>query len=113
MRRPFVVIAGAGALALAGRVDRRALRCPPSRGPPARAALVVLLPMAWGHEPIAAARTALAIHREAYTQPRSYATWLLFNPLDLAIFGGVPVVVVGLLRLARPRRRAGPSIACG
>ena len=64
--------------------------------------------MAWGHEPIAAARTALAIHREAFTQPRSYATWLLFNPLDLAIFAGVPVIVVGLLRLARPAAARGP-----
>ena len=29
-----------------------------------------------GHEPIAAARTAIAIHRETYTRPRSYALWL-------------------------------------
>ncbi len=34
--------------------------------------------------------TALSIHREMYTAPRSYALWLLFNPLDLAIFLGVP-----------------------
>jgi hypothetical protein len=57
--------------------------------------------MAWGHEPIAAARAALAIHREAFTAPRSYVTWLLFNPIDLALFLGAPVAVVGIVRLAR------------
>jgi hypothetical protein len=103
----FVVIAGAAALALAGRVERRAFLSAIAWAAGAWA-FVVLLPVAWGHEPIAAARTALAIHREAFTQPRSYATWLLFNPLDLAMFGGVPVMVVGLLRLARPGAARGP-----
>jgi hypothetical protein len=45
--------------------------------------------------------TALTIHREIYTAPRSYALWLLFNPLDLALFLGVPVAVTGLLLLPR------------
>ena len=71
-------------------------------------ALVILLPMAWGHDPVSAARTALAIHREAYTAPRSYVTWLFFNPLDLALFAGLPVAVVGLVRLARPPVTRGP-----
>lgn len=62
---------------------------------------MTLLPMAWGHDPWGAARAALAIHREVYTAPRSYALWLLFNPLDLALFAGVPVVVLGMARLAR------------
>jgi hypothetical protein len=57
--------------------------------------------VALGHEPIAAARTALAFHRETYTAPRSYALWLLFNPVDFALFLGPPVVVAGLLRLRR------------
>jgi hypothetical protein len=52
-----------------------------------------------GHEPLRAARTALAIHREVYTRPRSYPLWLLFNPLDLALFLGVPVTLLGLARL--------------
>jgi hypothetical protein len=52
-----------------------------------------------GHEPLLAARTALAIHREVYTRPRSYGLWLVFNPLDLALFLGVPVTLLGLARL--------------
>ena len=104
----FVVIAGAVALAFTGRVDRSRPLVSTVAWAAGACGLVILLPMAWGHEPIAAARTALAIHREAYTQPRSYATWLLFNPLDLAIFAGLPVVIVGLIRLARPAPARGP-----
>jgi hypothetical protein len=103
----FLAIAGAAALALAGRAASRAA-VPAVAWAAGACALVILLPVAWGHEPIAAARTALAIHREAYTQPRSYATWLLFNPVDLAVFAGLPVVVVGLVRLARPPRPRAP-----
>jgi hypothetical protein len=64
------------------------------------AAGVIGLTVLLGHEPIAAARTALAIHRETYTAVRSYALWLLFNPLDLAIFLGLPVAVLAVLRMA-------------
>ena len=56
--------------------------------------------IALGHEPLAAARTALAFHREAYTAPRSYALWLLWNPLDLALFLGAPLAAIGIARLA-------------
>lgn len=55
--------------------------------------------VALGHEPLASARTALAFHREAYTAPRSYALWLAWNPLDLALFLGAPLAAVGLARL--------------
>ncbi len=106
----FVVIAGAAALALTARIDRWRPLVSTVAWAVGACGLVILLPVAWGHEPIAAARAALAIHREAYTQPRSYATWLLFNPLDLAIFAGIPVVVVGLIRLARPARARGPGL---
>jgi hypothetical protein len=71
-----------------------------------RAALVVgvaaavavacfLLPALLGHHPLASAATALAIHREQFTARRSYALWLLFNLVDLAVFLGVPVVLFG------------------
>jgi hypothetical protein len=53
-----------------------------------------------GHDPLASARAALAIHREVYTAPRSYALWLTFNPLDLALFLGAPVAALGLVQLA-------------
>jgi hypothetical protein len=71
-----------------------------------RAALVVavtaavavacfLLPALLGHHPLGSAATALAIHREQFTARRSYALWLLFNLVDLAVFLGVPVVAFG------------------
>jgi hypothetical protein len=69
--------------------------------------------VAAGHEPVQAARTALTIHREIYTEPRSYALWLLFNPVDLCLFLGVPLAlgygqaVLGALTRLRPA--AGPS----
>ena len=79
----------------------------------AGAAVVVALPVAAGHEPVQAARTALTIHREIYTEPRSYALWLAFNPVDLGLFLGVPLAlaygqqVLGALTRLRPA--AGPS----
>ena len=59
-----------------------------------------LLPAAFGHHPLASARTALAIHREQFTARRSYRLWLLFDVVDLVLFLGVPVVLFGL---GRPR----------
>ena len=51
------------------------------------------LPALFGHHPIAAARTALAIHREQFTAHRSYRLWLFSDLLDLALFLGVPVIL--------------------
>jgi hypothetical protein len=76
---PFLAIAGGAVVAWAS-VDRRAL---------ARTV----------------AASALAIHRAAFTLPRSYALWLVFDPLDLAVFTGLPVVVAGLWALRRTIRR--------
>jgi hypothetical protein len=60
-----------------------------------------------GHDPLASLRTALAIHRETYTRPRSYALWLGFDLLDLAIFLGPPVAALFVWRVARsPLARA-------
>ena len=42
------------------------------------------VPAALGGHPLAALRTALAIHHEQYTRPASYALWLLFDPVDFA-----------------------------
>lgn len=94
----FLAIGGAAALVLA-RDRRRA----------AEAALLAALTGAGlvglttllGHHPLRSALAALAVHRELYTAPRSYALWLFFNPLDLALFLGVPVAVVLLVRTAR------------
>ena len=62
------------------------------------------VPALFGHHPVRAMLTALSIHREIYTTPRSYALWLLFNPLDFALFLGLPVAVTGLLVLAGTAR---------
>lgn len=55
--------------------------------------------MLLGHHPLRSALVALAMHRETFTEPRGYLLWLLFNPLDLALFVGVPVAVLFAARL--------------
>jgi hypothetical protein len=65
-----------------------------------------LLPAFWGHQPWASVATALAIHRGEYTQPRGYLLWLLFNPLDFALFLGVPVAVAWTARTVWSARSA-------
>jgi hypothetical protein len=59
-----------------------------------------------GHHPIASLLEALRIHREFFTRPRSYALWLVFDPLDLAVFLGLPVGVSLLGAGTRALRRA-------
>jgi hypothetical protein len=77
------------------------------------------LPALVGGHPIDALRAALAIHREAYTAPRSYWLWLLFDPIDFGALLGVGVAslaVAGTWRTARERltgRRTGPAAAFG
>jgi hypothetical protein len=93
----FVVVGGVAVAVALG--FRRALR---PVGVAALAALAWLgLTIALGHEPLAAARTAIEFHRETYTAPRSYALWLAFNPIDFALFLGAPIVGVGVLRWNR------------
>ena len=43
------------------------------------------LAAAAGHDPWHALRTALALHHQIAVAPRSYATWLLWNPYDFAL----------------------------
>ena len=73
--------------------------------------LVLALATALGHEPLRAMRTALAFHREAYTTPRRYALWLLFNPLDLGVFLGLPVTALGVAAVVRALRARGATAA--
>jgi hypothetical protein len=63
-----------------------------------------LLPALWGHRPLASVVTALAIHRDEYTLPRSYPLWLVFNLVDLAMFLGVPVAWAWTVRNLRALR---------
>jgi hypothetical protein len=58
------------------------------------------LPALLGHEPLAALRTALALHRAEYTAPRSYALWLAFDPLDFALFAGLPFALLAAWHVA-------------
>ena len=62
-------------------------------------------PALLGHHPIASMREALRIHREFFTQPRDYAVWLVFDPLDLAVFIGLPVAVSLVAATVRSTRR--------
>ncbi len=67
---------------------------------------ILAVPVAFGHQSLQAARTALAIHREVYTEPRSYGLWLLFNPLDLAVFLGTPLALLAAARSGASIARA-------
>ncbi len=92
----FLAVTALAVLAVTG-LSRRALTV----GVLAAAVSVALIASTTllGHDPIAAARMALAIHRETYTRPRSYALWLPFNLLDLSLFLGPPVAVLFALRV--------------
>jgi hypothetical protein len=64
-------------------------------------------PALFGHHPVASALEALRIHREYFTEPRSFALWLAFDPLDLAVFLSLPIalsLVVASLSVARHLR---------
>jgi len=65
-----------------------------------------LFPVLFGHDPLASARAALAIHREQFTAHRSYPLWLVFDLVDLTLFLGVPVLLFGLSRPRTPFRIA-------
>ena len=103
----FLAFGGCAALALAlgapGRF-RRAAAVAAIAG--SVTAALWMLPATLGHRPWASLATALAIHRDEYTRPRSYPLWLLFNPLDLALFLGVPVAVAWAVRTVRSAVRA-------
>jgi hypothetical protein len=106
----FLAFGGLAALALApdGRRSARHL-VGLAFTASAVAAGFFFLPAVIGHRPVACVRAALAIHREVFTAPRSYALWLLFNPVDLAVFLGMPVAVSWVwltMRSARARPMA-------
>ncbi len=111
----FLAIGGLAALSLApSRSDALRKGVPVLAAAAGTAAVLIASTALLGHDPIASARTALAIHREVYTAPRSYVLWLLFNPLDLTLFLGAPIAALGLVRLASVRSdlRNGPLAPC-
>lgn len=62
-----------------------------------------------GHEPIGSLQAVLEIHETYYTAPRDYTLWLLYNPIDLAVFAGLPLI--GLLLWRAARLLPAPTIA--
>lgn len=120
----FLALAG---LAVAVSLVARADAAGPQPQTPATGAAVALLvstgaaaaisfglPWLAGGHPVEAMRTALAIHHEAYTAPRSYSLWLLFDPIDFAALTGVAVVCLAgaaALAAARALRRRQPAPA--
>jgi hypothetical protein len=102
----FLAIGGLAVLAAAvadGVKLTRALRWCALGGLVTAAAFAA--PALLGHHPIASMREALRIHREFFTQPRDYAVWLVFDPLDLAVFIGLPVAVSLVAAAVRSTRR--------
>jgi hypothetical protein len=61
----------------------------------------LLLAAGTGHNPWQAMRAALEIHRRIAVAPRSYATWLLWNPYDFALLASPAVVGLAALALFR------------
>jgi hypothetical protein len=109
----FLAIGGIAAFAAAEEEPARLRR---STGLATIAAAVAglvafVVPALLGHQPLRAMLSALTIHREMYTAPRSYALWLVFNPVDLALFLGVPVATAGLMLMPQVVRRAAPDAA--
>ena len=104
----FLGIGGAAALAASGA---GLVRRPAVLAGGVAALTAFGLPAVLGHHPMRALWTALSIHREAFTAPRSFVLWVLFNPLDLALFLGVPVAVAGLLLLSGSIHRATRGLA--
>jgi hypothetical protein len=56
-----------------------------------------------GYDPWAAFAAALADHRELAVAPRSYFTWLVWNPYDFALLLGPAVALPAFGALAAPR----------
>lgn len=111
----FLALAGL-AVAAARADDRRALARAARVGAVAAAVAALLafgLPALLGHEPLLALRTALALHRAEYTAPRRYALWLVFDPIDLALFAGLPFALLALWRTVAPDRAAGAARGLG
>jgi len=74
----------------------------------------LVLWIAAGHDPWHALRAALALHHQIAVAPRSYATWLLWNPYDFALLlspGVLGLAAAALLAGAWPRESEGAPSA--
>jgi len=59
------------------------------------------LAVAAGHDPWHAMRSAFELHQRIAVAPRSYVTWLLWNPYDFALLASPAVVGLAALALLR------------
>jgi hypothetical protein len=66
-----------------------------------------------GHDPWNALRTALALHHQIAGGPRSYATWLLWNPYDFALLLSPAILGLAAAALFRPAPLPEPEAAMG
>jgi|SRR5579863_6286945 len=57
-----------------------------------------------GHDPWHALRTALELHHRIAVEPRSYLTWLLWNPYDFALLLSPAVLILAVATISRPPR---------
>ncbi len=69
----------------------------------------LLLAVAAGHDPWHSLRTALALHHDIAVAPRSYATWLLWNPYDFALLLSPGVLGLAVAALVGSLRGGGPT----
>ncbi len=69
----------------------------------------LLLALFAGHDPWHAMRAALALHHRIAVAPRSYGTWLLWNPYDLVLL--LSPAVLGLAALAPALHRPAATAA--
>jgi hypothetical protein len=113
---PLVAVCAAAAPAATG--DRRPrLRLPPVAAPVAGrsrgiwqrwgalglgfAVPYLALAAAAGHDPWHAMRAAFELHQRIAVAPRSYATWLLWNPYDFVLLASPAIVGLAVLALSR------------
>jgi hypothetical protein len=98
----FLCVAAGLCAGLCGADRRSLIHATRVVGLAALAATAVLaLSVAFGHRPIDAFRASMAIHFGSFTLARSYWSWLLFGPWDLAIFLGAPIAMLFGSRIAR------------
>ncbi len=57
-----------------------------------------------GHDPWHALRAALELHHRIAVEPRSYLTWLLWNPYDFALLLSPAVLGLAVAAVSRPPR---------
>jgi hypothetical protein len=67
----------------------------------------------WGYRPIATALQALSAHRGVTTveAARTYWKWVLMNPVECAIFAGIPLVAAAFWSLTHLRRPQNARLA--